>query len=162
MFNTLTFISLGGTLLVAAVLFILNRKLEEIKSSLSKKELIHKIQFEKEFEIYWSLWKKIGHLKITATLYFIILDFDSSEKSEFFDPFLEELENVYETIIIREPFLAEEVYKRTDKLTKISLEVLKKFKNPITANQSELRKIKDELFEICAEIEKAIRRRIIA
>ncbi len=159
--DTWTIIALAATVIIPAlVAFYLNKKLERMKSSLSKKEFIHKLQFEKEFEIYDYLWMKIAHFKEAAKKYFDILPI-GEEKSEFYDPLLEEWEEVYNTIIIREPFIAKEVYEQTNKLIEISLEPLAEFKNPITADQDKLVKIRDKIFEICESIGKAIRERII-
>ena len=158
--DTWNIITLAATFILALVGFLLNKKLEGMKSSLSKNEFIHKLQFEKEFDIYNYLWMKIAHFKEAAKKYFDILPINE-EKSEFYDPLLKEWEEVKETISIREPFIAKEVYEQTNKLIEISLEPLAKFKNPINADQDELVKIRDEIFEICEGIGKAIRKRII-
>jgi len=128
--------------------------------ALGKKKFIHKLQFEKEFEIYYYLWMKIAHFRSAAKNYFDILPI-GEEKSEFFDPFVKEWDDVYETIKIREPFMAKDVYEQTKKLIEIPLETLAKFKNPIVGDQDELVKIRDKIFKICEEIREAIRERII-
>lgn len=129
--------------------------------TLGKKQHIHKLQFEKEFEIYLYLWMKIAHFKRAAKRYFNLLPVDPDEESEFFQPFWIEWEDVYETITIREPFIAEEVFEQTDKLVELALEPLAKYKNPLVADQGELVKIRDEIFEKCDLIREAIRERII-
>ncbi|MES2836245.1 MAG: hypothetical protein V4667_01875 [Bacteroidota bacterium] len=43
--------------------FVLNKKIEEVKSEGQKEIHVHKIQFEKEFVIYESVWQKIIELK---------------------------------------------------------------------------------------------------
>ena len=128
--------------------------------ALGKKQFIHKLQFEKEFEIYYYLWMKIAHFRSAAKKYFDILPI-GEEKSEFYDPFVKEWEDVYETITIREPFMAKDVYEQTKKLIEIPLETLAKFKNPIVGDQDELVKVRDEIFEICEGIREVIRERII-
>lgn len=130
--------------------------------ALGKKQFIHKLQFEKEFEIYYYLWMKIAHFKEAAEKYFDLMPADEEEESEFYKPFVEEWEKVSGTITIREPFMAKEVYKQTEKLIGIPLETLAKFKNPIVGDRKELVRIRDEIFEICERIRDAIRKRITA
>jgi len=43
-----------------------DRKLAELKSSLTKVEFIHRLQFEKEFKIYEELWSKLIAFKDTT------------------------------------------------------------------------------------------------
>jgi len=138
----------------------LEKDIEKLKASYSKELFIHKLQFEKEFTIYDYLWMKVAHFRRAAENYFDIMPVFPKEKSEFFDPFVKEIKDVYETITIREPFLAEEVYEKTKKLVDISVELLARFKNPINADLDELREIRARVFDICAEIERAIRGRI--
>ncbi len=128
--------------------------------ALGKKQFIHKLQFEKEFEIYYYLWMKIAHFRKAAKRYFDILPV-GEERSEFYDPFVKEWEEVYGTITIREPFMAKDVYEQTKKLIEMPQETLEKFKNPIVGDQEELVKIKDEIFEICELIKESIRKRIV-
>ena len=138
----------------------LDKEIEGLKTSHSKELYIHKLQFEKEFEIYDYLWMKIAHFKKAAKNYLDIMPVDPNEESEFFDPFVKEWDELYETITIREPFMAEEVFDQTDKLIKIPEATLTKFKNPIKANQKELLEVKKEILKICEGIGEAIRGRI--
>lgn len=158
--DTWTIVTLAATLVIPGlVAFFLNRKMEGIKSKYSKQQFVHKLQFEKEFETYWYLWMKIAHFKDAAKKYFDILPI-GEEKSEFYNPFGREWEEVNETIRIREPFIAKEVFEQADKLIKISVHVLAEFKNPINADQEWLVKTRDEIFEICEGIGKTIKDRI--
>jgi len=62
--------------------FIQNRKILKLQTEANRKNLIHKVQFEKEFNIYTELWAKLIDLRnATATLR-PIMDFVPENKTE--------------------------------------------------------------------------------
>ena len=56
-------IALGIGLYLLLILYLIpnevNKKTAKIKSALEKEQFIHRLQFEKEFEIFLELWKKL-------------------------------------------------------------------------------------------------------
>jgi len=45
-----------------------DKQLESLKSKLEKKNTVHKLQFEKEFQLYGELWKALVDVRSTATI----------------------------------------------------------------------------------------------
>ena len=108
--------------------FIVNRNLENLKSSLSKERYIHKMKFEKEFDIYQNLWKELVVLRRSIFTLFI--------PSYLFVPFNPEAENKVEvkklerfrtvlkkatlTIEDHTPFYNEKVFEYATEVVKLS------------------------------------------
>ena len=57
-----------------------NKKTAKIKSALEKEQFIHRLQFEKEFEIYLKLWKKLVDLKDATEMLMPIMDYNEPGK----------------------------------------------------------------------------------
>lgn len=138
-------------------------KIEKVKSSLSKKELIHKLQFEHEFKIYKSLWKKIANLsKATAEL-LPIMDLTGLDKEEKLNNIQKALNESSSVIIDNTPFYSKEIYEYANEIYKISLTEALLFSHATVSNIKDFERAQEkakELFEISKKIEEAIRNRI--
>lgn len=132
-----------------------DQRIEELKLSLLKEQTIHKLQFEKEFEVYDYLWMKIAHLKKHTAILYDKLDAPNIKKE--FAKFLITWEDVKETINIRAPFISKEVYKICQAILKLAASAFDAEKPP---QKSELGKIKKEIANLSSKVEEAIRERI--
>ena len=56
---------------------VYDKQLESLKSELGKKNTVHKLQFEKEFQLYGELWKALVVVRKTVV---IGLDLETSDK----------------------------------------------------------------------------------
>ncbi len=150
-----------------------NKKTAKIKSALAKEQFIHRLQFEKEFEIYLELWKKLFVLKEATEMLMPIMDYNEPGKTE------EETRKirlkktqaayieVRKAINYNKPFFAKEVYTNANNILSKSLrqalasqypgrhveEFLKRFEKA--------QKRTDDILKIIDEIDKSIRTRIL-
>lgn len=123
----------------------LEKEIEGLKSSHSKEQFIHKLQFEKEFKTYSYLWMRVAHFERAVKNFY-----DNPSKPKDWDTlmsqFNKELHEVTETRLNNIPFISEEVVIKVKQLIDLSLEPAMDKSGRIT--------------KICGEIEKAIRERI--
>jgi hypothetical protein len=71
MFEFLKLIISGGfcgTIVVIVGKYFFERKLESLKSELGKENAIHKLRFEKEFELYGKFWKALMDVRNSASV----------------------------------------------------------------------------------------------
>ena len=66
--------SIGIVVITIVGGLLVNKQLEKIKSKYSKQQFVHQLQFEKEFNIYHELWKKIRELKNKTELWIYSAD----------------------------------------------------------------------------------------
>ncbi len=59
---------IGAAIVVIVGKLVIDRRLEALKSQLEKKNVIHKLQFEKEFQLYSDLWKALVNVRRTASI----------------------------------------------------------------------------------------------
>lgn len=96
--------------------------LEKVRGKTEKEILVHKVQFEKEFEVYKSLWNALVILRDTTVSLRGVLEWDVPGESEpdrikrkmvgfhpAYDSFLELVER-------NRPFYAEEIYAKVKEL----------------------------------------------
>lgn len=150
----------------------MNEDLEKIKSSLSKEQFIHKLQFEKEFQVYSELWEKLIALRHSTAL--IIhpstakkLDKSNEEDKREKEEILKKVTNSYDeaekTIINNKPFYSEEVYKNADRILEESMRQIISWHYPhedINSHYVIAKGRVDEITAIIGDIEEAIRERI--
>lgn len=101
-------------------------RIETLKKEHEKQLHIHRLQFEKEFEIYNELWGKLIKLRNTAAL--LRPQFDYKDPNKSLDEVIKErLDNVIEngnqavdSIEKNKPFYAEEIYKILIEIVKLT------------------------------------------
>lgn len=98
-----------------------SRQIVHLQHEAEKKGLIHKFQFEKEFQVYVSLWDKLIDLR-DRTLALRMVDQNDSAASVMLafqktKEAFSEVVNVYQK---NQPFYAEEVFKAVGQLVKYS------------------------------------------
>jgi len=146
-----------------------NKELEEIKLALSREQFIHKLQFEKEFNIYSELWENLIDLKEAIELLIPITDIREAGKSE------EEIKeerlknvrdayiNVQKGITRKKPFYDKEVYKNANEILKKSISQGLAYIYPsrdVIKHYEKAKERTDQIKNIINNIEEAIRKRI--
>jgi len=150
-----------------------NKKNEEIKSLYSKEQFIHKLQFEKEFNIYEKLWANLIKLKNLVELFTLHHALKTKEKpikekpineieGKMIIKLMDNINNVQRTIEDNRPFYSEEIYRNALKIVKLTKtffvppeDLGEKFKHLSKLVESE-----SQIYEIIKDIEQAIRKRI--
>ena len=145
----------------------------EIKSALEKEQFIHRVQFEKEFEIYLGLWKKLFDLKEATEMLIPVVDYNEPGKNEEQTKKirLKRVEKAYgevrTAINHNKPFFAEDVYKHANKILRESFRQALASQYPGKHVEEFLERFgkaqerKEEIINIIDEIEKAIRDQIL-
>ena len=150
-----------------------NKKTEKIKSALTKEQFIHRLQFEKEFEIYLKLWKKLFDLKEATEMLIPIVDFDEPGKTE--DETrkirLKRVQKAYgevQTVINHyRPFFAKDVYKNAKNILSKSLRQALASQYPGKHGEEFLKRFEDaqkrtdDILKIIDEIDESIRAQIL-
>ena len=99
-----------------------NKKTAKIKSALEKEQFIHRLQFEKEFEIYLELWKKLFVLKEATEMLMPVVDYDEPGLTEEetrkirLERAIKAYDEVRTAINHYKPFFAKDVYKNANKI----------------------------------------------
>ena len=150
-----------------------NKKTAKIKAVLAKEQFIHRLQFEKEFEIYLELWKKLFVLKEATEMLIPIVDYDEPGKTEEETRKirLKRAEKAYDEVRTAinhyRPFFAKDVYKNAMKILSKSL------KQALASQYSgrnvdeflgrfeEAQRRTENILKIIDEIDKSIRTRIL-
>lgn len=148
-----------------------NKQLELLKSKLDKKNTVHKLQFEKEFQLYGELWKALVDVRSTATIT-PSLDIMPKDKSSI-EIYKERTERAFEAFykanalfIYNRPFYHDDVSKITDGLLNQCLKHINRVARVLSSEKFDDKMFEkaDELFEIMQktvnDIEAAIKRRI--
>lgn len=145
------------------------KELEEIKSSLFKEQFIHKLQFEKEFNIYEKLWANLIELKSLVGFFPLHNALKTTEEprkdieGKMIIKLMDNINNVQRTIEDNRPFYSKEIYRNALKIVEITKTffippedlVGKKFEHLSKLIESE-----SQIYEIISDIEQAIRKRI--
>lgn len=152
--------------------FWANKKLEKLKSSLSKVEFIHRLQFEKEFKIYEKLWSYLVDLQEATEQLDPVIEFRDPNKSEE-EIKTEKMTNVRNAyvkvqkgITRNKPFYDKNVYEGANDILKKSIKHWISFAFPskdpknIIQYYEEAKKLTTEINAIIDKIENAIRERI--
>ena len=143
----------------------INKKNEEIKSLYSKEEYIHRVQFEKEFNLYSELWKHV-HQYRSITKNFMsalkeIKDKSSEKSAKLTLKKLMRIAGEIEKIVDHyKPFFAEEVYEKTLTLAKESEVLISLHLLPDKEFHDKEALELDKFDSIIDEIEQVIRKRI--
>ncbi len=147
----------------------LSEELAKIKSSLSKEQYIHRLQFDKEFNIYSELWSNLIILKNSVELSILHEGFKNSGvnkkeiEGQILIKLMDNINNAKGTIENNRPFYSEEIYENALKIVELTKTV---FGHPIIREEnfmkhlSKLMESKDQIYEIISDIEQAIRERI--
>jgi len=148
-----------------------DRQLEALKSQLEKKKTIHKLQFEKEFELYDNLWKALMEVRSYATIT-PSLDFLPRGK-DFKQVYEERLNKAFEAVqkalnvlILNRPFFHHDVSNVAEKLLRECSSHVHRTARKLTENKIETGDYDkaDALWETMNqaidEIEKVIKTRI--
>ncbi|MFW9851831.1 MAG: hypothetical protein ACFFDS_02725 [Candidatus Thorarchaeota archaeon] len=147
-FNTVIII-IGG--------FLINKEIAKLKSSLTKTEFIHKLQFNKEFEIYEELWKHLDNLQK------LMVEAGINLTKEWKDNVNQTYKAISSKIRENKPFYDEEVFKNANKILLHSNIIDYMTHHPQSeevSNIEEVNRRKDEVDNLINNIEKAIRTRI--
>jgi len=148
-----------------------DKQLESLKSKLGKKNTVHKLQFEKEFELYGELWKALVDVRSTAAIT-PPLDIMPRDQSHY-DVYKDRFERAADAFNIandlfkyHRPFYHEDVSKITEGLLAECRKYIRKVARVLSSEKfdDKLFDSADELFEKMTEtinkIEEAIKRRI--
>lgn len=141
------------------------KKLTKLKSSLSKGEFIHRLQFEKEFNLYSELWKNVHQYKsiIKNIMSFLREKKDKSSINSAKLNFkkLARIGSEIEKIVDHyKPFFAEEVYEKTLTFAKESEVLMRLYLLPEKEFHDKEALELDKFDSIIDEIEQVIRKRI--
>lgn len=106
--------------------FVQSKKILKLETEAERKNLIHKFQFEKEFNVYTDLWAKLIDLRNSTASLRPIMDTRERGKTE------EEIKNerlkeqwtklvaVADTFDKNKPFYSKDIYKEIESLIKLS------------------------------------------
>jgi len=141
------------------------KSIEKLKSANEKGNLIHRLQFEKEFNIYHDLWGKIVELRKCATGLRPIMDYYDSEETETErkKKRLNKLDKAYQecfdSLENNKPFYPEEVYTEINAVMKLSWDEAVEYRHGGTYWESAETNIK-AIVDGYENITKIIRKRI--
>lgn len=148
-----------------------DKQLESLKSNLGKKNTVHKLQFEKEFELYEELWKKLVDVRRSAVITPTV-DITPGGKTlydvykERFDNAVKAFNEANDLFEYHRPFYHDEVSSITRNLLSECRGYIRSVGQMLKSTNfdEELHDKADELFEKMTEainkIEKAIKGRI--
>ena len=144
------------------------KKMIQLQKMLDKKNLIHKIQFEKEFNIYNELWAKLIALRnLTASLRPHMERTDGKSNAELKKEKLEKLYPAFNEAIIlfdnNRPFYSAAVYNEINEIFKRCREEAIEFEFLGYTPNSDYKKAEENIDKIIASMDKIcdiIRQRI--
>jgi hypothetical protein len=144
------------------------KKLMQFQKILEKKNLIHKLQFEKEFNIYNELWSKLIALRnLTASLRPIMEQTDGKSNAQLKEEKLKKLYPAFNEVIIEfdnnRPFYSEAVYNEINEILKISRSEAIEFEYLGYTQSSDYKKAEENINKIVSSMDKIcdiIRKRI--
>jgi len=150
-----------------------NKKTAKIKSALEKEQFIHRLQFEKEFEIYLELWKKLFVLKEATEMLMPVIDYDEPGLTEEetrkirLEKAIKAYDEVRTAINHYKPFFAKDVYKNANKILNESFKQALASQYPgrnveeFLQNFERAQKRTEEILNIIDKIDKSISTRIL-
>ncbi|HDL02120.1 MAG TPA: hypothetical protein ENH23_07795 [candidate division Zixibacteria bacterium] len=148
-----------------------DKQLESLISKLGKKNTVHKLQFEKEFQLYGELWKALVDVRSTATItpFIDVMPKDQAHYDVYKDRYasaaaaFNKANNLFK---YHEPFYHDDVSKITEDILYQCRKHIRKVERVLSSGEfdDKLFDSADELFEkmieAINEIEKAIKVRI--
>ncbi|HLB73106.1 MAG TPA: hypothetical protein VJJ98_03725 [Sedimentisphaerales bacterium] len=148
-----------------------DKQLESLKSKLGKKNTVHKLQFEKEFQLYGELWKALVDVRSTATITpsVDIMPKDQAHYDVYkgrFESAADAFNKANDLFKYHRPFYHDDVSKITEDLLDQCRKHIRKVARVLSSGKfdDKLFDSADELFEKMTEainkIEEAIKRRI--
>lgn len=143
----------------------INKKNEEIKSFYSKEQYIHRVQFEKEFNLYSELWKHVHQYKsIINNIMSVLREKKDKSLIKSLKLNFKKLKRIGSEIVKivdhYKPFFAEEVYEKTLNLAKESEVLIGLYLLPEKEFHDKEALELDKFDSIIDEIEQVIRKRI--
>jgi hypothetical protein len=102
------------------------KSIEKLKRENQKSNLIHKIQFEKEFKIYEELWRNLIELRLQAgSLRPVVDSYDINESKEErkkmrLDKFVIAFNDCGQTFENNKPFYSKKIYDEISKVIKLA------------------------------------------
>ena len=143
----------------------INKKNEEIKSFYSKEQYIHRVQFEKEFNLYSELWKHVHQYRSIINNIMSALK-EKKDKSSINSAKLNIKKlmgiggEIGKIVDHNKPFFAEEVYEKTLTLAEESGVLIRLHLLPEKEFHDKEALELDKFYSIIDEIEQVIRKRI--
>jgi len=148
-----------------------DKQIASLTSKLGKKDTVHKLQFEKEFQLYGELWKALVDVRLTAT---ITPSLDIMPKGqEQYDVYKDRFQSAADAFNkandlfkYHEPFYHDDVSKITEDLLDQCRKHIRKVARVLSSGKfdDKLFDSADELFKIMTEainkIKEAIKQRI--
>ena len=147
----------------------LSKEIEEVKNSLQKGVLVHKVQFEKEFKAYVEIWETLIQVRrATLSLRPMGEMVDPEEAPEDrrerkIQSFNEKFSKFNDAVEFNQPFYPQSIYEKLDGLVRLVLQEGFGFTNPdITRrdNYEEAQRNKREILRLINECCEEIRDRI--
>jgi hypothetical protein len=130
--------------------FVANRKVEWVKTELSKEVFAHSVKFKNEFEVYKYLWEKAAHFA-RAVKAFASHSWSSDKPSPtemlaIMGPILREKHEVEETLLNNAAFISDDVKGKAERLVAVAY--------PPEISEGHQRKIEESLQELKIAIRK--------
>jgi hypothetical protein len=138
--------------------------LQDLRTENSKELFVHRLQFEKEFEIYKELWVAVLELEKAIIPLTNDVSFSSISKEETHSEIRKAFKKLNEIIFINRPFYSSEIFEETYKITGLCQKICKcdrrdeRIENrPNTYKNERLWQVNtDELHSAAKEIKKAV------
>jgi hypothetical protein len=144
------------------------KELEKLRAELAQKQTIHKLQFEKEFEIYSELWSSLSRLRESCSE--LVPGGQFTDKSpqelrgEQADKFARAYTDVAKIVEHQRPFYAPKVYQDASKLLSVAWRQMIQHAfdktTPLTKRYEQMKERVDNICAIVSDIESSIRERI--
>ena len=138
--------------------------LQDLRTENSKELYVHRLQFEKEFEIYKELWGAMLELDKAIRPLTNDVSFSSINKKETYSEIRKAFKKLNEIIFINRPFYSSEIFEETYRITELCQKICKcdrryeRIKKCSITEESNARfdEINEELDSTVAEIGKTI------
>ena len=148
-----------------------DQRIASLQSKLQRKHTVHKLQFEKEFQLYGELWKALVDVRSTATItpFVDIMPKDQAHYDVYkgrFESAADAFNKANDLFKYHRPFYHDDVSKITEDLLEQCRKHIRKVARVLSSGKfdDKLFDSADELFEKMTEainkIEEAIKRRI--
>lgn len=163
-----TLMSLAIILIPIIVKLWVNKNTAKLKLSLSKEEFVHQIRFNREFNIYQFLWKKLATLTRESQLLTSSGYYSFNGKDTRSQDFGKALSCAYSVLDNNIPFYSQEVYEPAKKILDVlnektsylRLALSPGFKDPENKHFEKAQNAIEEIRPLIKDVEKAIRKRI--
>lgn len=145
-------------------------EIASLRADLERALHVHRVQFEKEFEIYLELMDKMASVRQALfTLNKIIRrQFrDKTEHDEYYAPLRKKLKDTFDafrsTVLINEPFYAEEVFIAGDQIIELAVDEIStqdSYDSGQSSSHERIIEMRDRVSKCTEALVKAIRERI--